>query len=45
MKRRRTIGEVRWPDTPDFMAVAEAWRARCSTYLVGLVWKAYDALC
>ena len=44
MKRRRTIGEVRWPDTPDFMAVAEAWRARCSTYLVGLVWKAYDAL-
>ena len=24
MKRRRTIGEVRWPDTPDFMAVAEA---------------------
>ena len=44
MHRRRTIGEVRWPDTPDFMAVAEAWRARCSTYLVGLVWKAYDAI-
>ena len=44
MYRRRTIGEVRWPDTPDFMAVAEAWRARCSTYLVALVWKAYDAL-
>ena len=45
MARGLTIGEVRWPDTPDFVAVARAWQTDASTMLLQFVWQGYDLLC
>jgi len=45
MSRGQTIAELRWLDTPDFMAVARAWQADASTILLQFVWRGYDLLC
>ncbi|OHB28288.1 MAG: hypothetical protein A2X79_05730 [Desulfuromonadaceae bacterium GWB2_53_15] len=44
MHRRLTIGEARWPETPDFSAVAAHWNKNSSTVMLGFVWKGYDLL-
>lgn len=43
-RRGRTIPELRWRDTPDFVEVAKSWRKDSITVLVGLVWQGYDLL-
>lgn len=43
-RRGRTIPELRWRDTPDFVEVAKSWREDAITILVGLVWQGYDLL-
>ncbi len=43
-RRGRTIAELRWRDTPDFVEVAKSWRGDAITVLVGLVWQGYDLL-
>lgn len=43
-KRGRTIPELRWRDTPDFVAVANSWGGDAMTNLVGLIWQGYDLL-
>lgn len=43
-RRGRTIPELRWRDTPDFVEVAKSWREDSITILVGLVWQGYDLL-
>lgn len=42
MNRRRTILELRWPQTSEFTSVAKVWRKDASTLLLELVWQAYD---
>lgn len=44
MHRRRTIGEERWPETPDFVAIITTWREDASTFLLRFIWQAYDLL-
>ena len=44
MHRRRTIGETRWLETPDFVAIATIWRKDASMILLSFVWQAYDLL-
>jgi hypothetical protein len=44
MYKRHTISEARWPDTPEFVSVAESFENGCSARLLGFVWEAYDAL-
>ena len=41
-RRGKTLLEQRWPDTPDFMEVARAWKIDASTILLSFVWQAYD---
>ncbi len=41
---RKTPLEQRWPDTPDFMEVARAWKSDASAILLSFVWQAYDLL-
>lgn len=45
MPRRLTIGETRWPETPEFSTVAACWRRNASTIMLGVVWEGYDMLC
>ena len=45
MPRRPTIGEARWRDAPEFVALAETWRPDAVALLLGFVWSAYDSLC
>ena len=45
MHRRRTIGEKRWLDTPDFVSIATIWCENASAILLRFVWEAYDLLC
>lgn len=42
MHRRRTIGEERWLDAPDFVVIATTWRKDASTILLKFIWQAYD---
>lgn len=42
--RRPTPGEARYPATPIFAAVAEAWQRDYSAILLDLVWRGYDLL-
>jgi len=42
--RRRTIGEERWLDTPDFVSIATVWCENASAILLRFVWEAYDLL-
>lgn len=39
-----TVGEQRWPDTPEFCSIAKNWNSNFSTILLGFVWKGYDLL-
>lgn len=41
-RRRRTISEARWPDTPDFVELAQKWRSDAITVLLNLIWQGYD---
>jgi len=43
--RRLTIGEARWPDTPEFSTVAARWSRNASSVMLGFVWKGYELLC
>jgi len=43
-KRGRTIPELRWPETPEFVELANRWSEDAITDLVGIVWKGYDLL-
>jgi hypothetical protein len=42
--RRLTIGEARWPETPEFSTVAACWNRNASTIMLGFVWKGYELL-
>jgi hypothetical protein len=44
VRRNLTIPEKRWPDTPDFVAVAKQWSPDAITILVKLVWAGCDRL-
>ena len=44
MTRGTTIGELRWPDTPDFMKLAREWRADATEVMASIVWTAYELL-
>lgn len=39
---RKTISEVRWPDTPNFVELAKNWRPDAITVLLNLIWQGYD---
>ena len=45
MHRRLTIGETRWPKTPEFSAVAANWNRNSSTVMLRIVWQGYEQLC
>lgn len=45
VRRRLTIGEARWPETPEFLSVASCWRQNASTIMLGFVWEGYKQLC
>ncbi|MDD5724433.1 MAG: hypothetical protein PHY29_11965 [Syntrophales bacterium] len=45
MDRRLTIGEARWPETPEFLTVAKCWNRNASTIMLEFVWKGYELLC
>lgn len=45
MHRRLTIGEARWPETPEFSSVAARWNRDASTIMLRFVWRGYDLLC
>ena len=40
-RRGRTLFEQRWPDTPEFMEVAKAWKSDVSMMLLTFVWQGY----
>lgn len=40
--RRKTIPEAKWPDTPDFVELAQKWRSDAITVLLNFVWQGYD---
>jgi hypothetical protein len=42
MNRRNTLGELRWPTSPEFMSVAESFKVGCAGQILDFVWKAYD---
>jgi hypothetical protein len=44
VRRGKTIPELRWKDTPDFVEVAKGWKNDAITILVKLVWEGYDLL-
>lgn len=44
VSRRRTISELRWPDTSDFVEIAKQWRVEASTILLKFVWQGCDLL-
>ena len=44
LAKRRTILEVRFPDTPDFAALAHEWLVDGVDQMLGFVWRAYDRL-
>ena len=44
VRRGKTIPELRWKDTPDFVEVAKGWNNDAITILVKLVWEGYDLL-
>jgi len=44
MSRRQTISEQRWPNTGDFVKLANALQTKAVITLLNLVWKAYDLL-
>jgi hypothetical protein len=43
--RRLSIGEARWPETPEFSTVATLWSRNATTIMLGFVWKGYALLC
>lgn len=45
MHRRRTIGEERWPETPEFSTVAARWNRKASSIMLGFVWGGYERFC
>ena len=45
MRRRQTIGEARWPDSPEFSAIAQIWHRNAAAIMLGFVWRGYDLLC
>lgn len=44
MKARRTLGEAAFPDVGEFTELLPRLQGGASTVLLGLVWRAYDAL-
>ncbi len=42
--KRRTILEVRFPDTPDFATLAREWLHDAVDQMLGFVWRAYDRM-
>jgi hypothetical protein len=44
LRSRRTIGEARWPDGGEFVALAKEWQPDAVTRLLGFVWGAWDLL-
>jgi len=42
--RRRTIAEARFPDSPEFQELANAWGSDAALLLLNLVWRGYDLL-
>jgi hypothetical protein len=41
---RNTLGELRWPNTPEFTAVAQSWAQDALARMLAFVWAAYDLL-
>ena len=44
LRNRRTISEIRWPETPEFVSEAEKLVANVPALLMGFVWRGYDLL-
>jgi hypothetical protein len=44
LNRGKTIPEVRWKDTPDFVELAKEWKPDAITILLNFVWEGYDLL-
>ncbi|MEI3649027.1 MAG: hypothetical protein V6D39_03405 [Dolichospermum lemmermannii FEM_B0920] len=44
LNRGKTIPEVRWKDTPDFVELAKKWKPDAITNLLKFVWEGYDLL-
>lgn len=42
MNKGRTVSELRWPDTPDFVDEIKKWQADAIKRLVEIIWAAYD---
>lgn len=42
--KRRTILEARFPDTPEFAALAQEWLLGAVDQMLGFVWRAYDRI-
>jgi hypothetical protein len=43
--KRFTVGEARWPETPEFSVIAELWNEDVLTLMLGYVWQGYALLC
>lgn len=44
MRDPQTIGEARWPDTPEWVATRRSFQEAAVTRMLAYVWKAYDLL-
>ena len=44
VRKGLTIPELRWPSTPEFSILADAWNKDASIILLGYIWQAYDSL-
>ena len=44
VRKGLTIPELRWPSTPEFSLLADAWNKDASIILLEYVWQAYDLL-
>jgi len=44
VRRGRTVGELRWPNTANFVAMARRWRADASQLLLEFIWAGCDLL-
>ena len=45
MNRRLTPGEARWPETPEFSGLANAWQLKSTTIMLGMVWEGVALFC
>jgi hypothetical protein len=44
LRRNTTIGELRWPETPEFVAVASQVKQNAVAIIIDALWSGYDLL-